>query len=140
MTDDEKYRALIEKDPAYDGAFFAAVKTTGIVLLLIGVSNTYGYQNTLYEVADLTGLDKMAVSRALTGLKRHKRVQRHDDPTDQRSSRLYLTRIGRDLFSLVNAQAHAREAELFGGVSADELAQLGATLDKLVAAVANTRP
>ncbi len=30
MTDDEKYRALIEKDPAYDGAFFAAVKTTGI--------------------------------------------------------------------------------------------------------------
>ena len=32
-----------------------AVKTTGIVLLLIGVSNTFGYLITLYEVADLTG-------------------------------------------------------------------------------------
>ena len=30
MTDYEKYHALVEKDPAYDGAFFAAVKTTGI--------------------------------------------------------------------------------------------------------------
>lgn len=30
MTDNEKYRALVEKDAAYDGAFFAGVKTTGI--------------------------------------------------------------------------------------------------------------
>ena len=30
MTDNEKYTALVDKDPAYDGAFFAAVKTTGI--------------------------------------------------------------------------------------------------------------
>ena len=29
--------------------------STGIVLLLIGVSNTFGYLITLYEVADLTG-------------------------------------------------------------------------------------
>ncbi len=30
MTDNEKYTALVDKDSAYDGAFFAAVKTTGI--------------------------------------------------------------------------------------------------------------
>ena len=30
MTNDEKYTALVKKDAAYDGAFFAAVKTTGI--------------------------------------------------------------------------------------------------------------
>ncbi|MBA4348102.1 MAG: XRE family transcriptional regulator [Clostridiales bacterium] len=30
MTDNERCTALVEKDPAYDGAFFAAVKTTGI--------------------------------------------------------------------------------------------------------------
>ena len=30
MTNDEKYTALVEKNAAYDGAFFAAVKTTGI--------------------------------------------------------------------------------------------------------------
>jgi tripartite ATP-independent transporter DctM subunit len=32
-----------------------AVKTTGVVLLLIGVSNTFGYLISLYQVADLTG-------------------------------------------------------------------------------------
>jgi len=31
-----------------------SVKTTGVVLLLIGVSNTFGYLITLYEVADVT--------------------------------------------------------------------------------------
>jgi tripartite ATP-independent transporter DctM subunit len=32
-----------------------SVKTTGVVLLLIGVSSTFGYLITLYEVADVTG-------------------------------------------------------------------------------------
>ena len=32
-----------------------AVKTTGIVLLLIGVSNVFGYLIALYEVAEITG-------------------------------------------------------------------------------------
>ena len=32
-----------------------AVKTTGIVLLLIGISNTFGYLISLYEAAELTG-------------------------------------------------------------------------------------
>ncbi|RZI94548.1 MAG: MarR family transcriptional regulator [Variovorax sp.] len=85
------------------------------------------------QVSDLTGLDKMAVSRALTGLKQRKRVQRHDDPTDQRRSRLYLTSAGKDLFTVVSAQAEVREGELFAGVTADELQRMGATLDKLIA-------
>jgi len=38
-----------------------AVKTTGVVLLLIGVSNTFGYLISLYEVAEITG-------RALAGI------------------------------------------------------------------------
>lgn len=39
-----------------------AVKTTGIVLLLIGVSNTFGYLISLYEVADLTGKGLSSIS------------------------------------------------------------------------------
>jgi tripartite ATP-independent transporter DctM subunit len=31
------------------------VKTTGVILLLIGISNTFGYLISLYEVAELTG-------------------------------------------------------------------------------------
>ncbi len=87
------------------------------------------------QVADQTGLDKMAVSRALAGLKRHRRVQRHDDPTDQRRSRLYLTAAGKALHEAVSALGREREAALFAGVDAQELARLEATLDKLIVAV-----
>jgi DNA-binding MarR family transcriptional regulator len=87
------------------------------------------------QVADLTGLDKMAVSRALAGLKRHKRVQRRDDPTDQRCSRLYLTAAGKVLHATVDALGRQREAELFAGVDAAELARMSATLDTLIRAV-----
>ncbi len=91
--------------------------------------------STATQVSDRTGLDKMAVSRALTGLKNHKRVQRHDDPTDQRRSRLYLTAAGKKLFAVASAEAQAREAELFAEVDAAELQRLSTTLDKLIGAV-----
>jgi tripartite ATP-independent transporter DctM subunit len=47
------YRSLTWHD--FLKACAKACKTTGVVLLLIGVSNTIGYLITLYEVADLTG-------------------------------------------------------------------------------------
>ena len=92
------------------------------------------------QVADQTGLDKMAVSRALAGLLRHKRVQRHDDPTDRRSSRLYLTAAGKALHETVGALGREREVALFGGIGAVELAQLDTTLDKLIEAVQRGTP
>ncbi|MDQ0573503.1 DNA-binding MarR family transcriptional regulator [Variovorax paradoxus] len=90
---------------------------------------------TATQIAELTGLDKMAVSRALAGLKRHKRMQRHDDPTDRRRSRLYLTAAGKALHETVGALGRQREAALFEGIEPGELARLDATLDKLIAAV-----
>lgn len=90
---------------------------------------------TATQIAEFTGLDKMAVSRALAGLKRHKRMQRHDDPTDRRRSRLYLTTAGKALHETVGTLGRQREAALFEGIDADELARLDATLDKLIAAV-----
>ena len=39
-----------------------AVKTTGVVLLLIGISNVFGYLISLYELAELTGKALAAVS------------------------------------------------------------------------------
>ena len=87
------------------------------------------------QIADFTGLDKMAVSRALAGLGRHGRVQRHGDPTDRRRGRLYLTAAGKALHETVGALGRQREAALFEGVNTDELARLDATLDKLIAAV-----
>lgn len=91
---------------------------------------------TATQLCELTGLDKMAVSRALAGLKRHKRLHRHEDPTDLRRSRLYLSSAGRALFETVRGQAREREGELFAGVGAEDLAHLSATLDRLIASVA----
>src|SRR4029453_11421940 len=39
-----------------------AVKTTGIILLLIGISATFGYLISLYSVAELTGKALAAIS------------------------------------------------------------------------------
>ena len=90
---------------------------------------------TATQVADATGLPKMAVSRALGGLTRRRRLQRHDDPTDQRKSRLYLTSSGRALYQEVGVLGRERESELFAGVAPDELARMDLTLDKLIAAL-----
>ncbi len=90
---------------------------------------------TATQVVARTGLDKMAVSRSLAGLQRAGRLQRREDPTDQRRRRLHLTAAGKDLFSTVRALGRRREAELFAGLGAEELARFSATLDKLAAAV-----
>lgn len=86
------------------------------------------------EVADLTGLDKMTVSRALAGLQRRGRLRREDDPADQRRSRLYLTPAGQRLYAQIAVTARQREAQLFAGVSEADQHQLSATLDRLAAA------
>jgi len=90
---------------------------------------------TASQVAEHSGLDKMAVSRALAGLQRAKRVKRQDDPSDQRRSRLYLSAAGRALHAIVLERAREREAELLGGIDSKERARLSATLDKLIASV-----
>jgi tripartite ATP-independent transporter DctM subunit len=47
------YRSLSRE--AFMKSARKAVKTTGVVLLLIGISNVFGYLISLYELADLTG-------------------------------------------------------------------------------------
>ncbi|MBS0451847.1 MAG: MarR family transcriptional regulator [Proteobacteria bacterium] len=90
------------------------------------------------QVAEYSGLDKMAVSRALAGLLRAKRLQRHEDPTDQRRNRLYLSAAGRAVYDVALARAQEREAELLADMTAAEREQLGAMLDKLIGSVRKT--
>ncbi len=87
------------------------------------------------DIAEATGLDKMSVSRALSGLGRLDRVVLRSDPGDQRRSQVYLSAAGRKLFARIGGHAVQREAELFNGVSAQELNAMGHTLDKLVLAL-----
>jgi DNA-binding MarR family transcriptional regulator len=90
------------------------------------------------DIAEATGLDKMSVSRALAGLRRLDRVQLKSDATDQRRSHVYLSKAGRRVFEQIGASAMQREAELFSGVSAQELQAMSSTLDKLVLALKAT--
>ena len=87
------------------------------------------------DIAEATGLDKMSVSRALSGLGRLDRVVLKSDSNDQRRSQVYLSAAGRKLFARIGGHAIQREAELFSGVSAQELKAMGNTLDKLVLAL-----
>ncbi len=92
------------------------------------------------EVAEATGLDKMSVSRALSGLGRLDRVVLKSDSSDQRRSQVYLSAAGRKLFARIGGHAVQRETELFNGVSAQELKAMGHTLDKLVLALKSSEP
>jgi len=94
---------------------------------------------TAMAVADLTGLDKMSVSRALRGLQQRGRVSTQTSETDLRKRQLHVTPAGRALFDEVWPLAQQREAALFADLPAAELAQLGEVLDKLVASVRSQR-
>jgi DNA-binding MarR family transcriptional regulator len=85
------------------------------------------------EVALQTGLDKMAVSRALAALVRHGCVVRRGDPADKRRTRLWLSAAGQRAYARIGAPAKEREGRLFSGVSASAQAQMGRTLDRLIA-------
>lgn len=91
------------------------------------------------DVAESTGLDKMAVSRAIAGLDTSGRLRKEGDPEDHRRRRLFLSLEGQRLFTRVGRTAKKREAELFTGIAPPELEQFNATLDKLIAAVHGQR-
>jgi DNA-binding MarR family transcriptional regulator len=90
------------------------------------------------DLADATGLDKMSVSRAIAALARRRRLLKQTDPKDARRTLLWLNATGQRLFKTIGTQASAREAQLFGPVSPDELAQLDHVVDKLIGALCET--
>lgn len=92
------------------------------------------------DVVEATGLDKMSVSRAIAALARQGRLVKEADPADARRARLTLSPAGEALYRRIGTAAAVREAQLFGGVSAAEQAQMGRTLDRLIAALRASEP
>lgn len=87
------------------------------------------------EVSQRTGLDKMAVSRALASLERDGRVVRQPDPGDRRRMRLSLSPAGNRLFLRIAATGRAREAQLFGALSPAEVETLRRLVGRMVDSV-----
>ena len=85
------------------------------------------------EVAALTGLDKMTVSRAIAALERRGRVVRKVDATDRRRMLLRLSAVGERLYERIGLPAKARERSLFRGIGDADQERLGRLLDRLIA-------
>lgn len=88
-----------------------------------------------HEIVEITGLDKMSVSRAVAALARQGRIVKRDDPQDARRARLELSAAGRRLYEQIGVFGRAREQQLFGGLDAAERVQLEALVDRLLAAI-----
>jgi DNA-binding MarR family transcriptional regulator len=82
-------------------------------------------------VAERTAMDKVAVSRAVTGLTRAGRVRRVLAANDRRRSVLTLTARGRAVYRQIVPLALAYERRLLGELSPAEQAQFDRLLGRL---------
>ena len=82
-------------------------------------------------VAERTAMDKVAVSRAVTGLARSGRVRRVLAANDRRRSVLTLTARGRAVYRQIVPLARAYERRLLGELSQAEQAQFALLLGRL---------
>ena len=84
------------------------------------------------QVVRRTAMDKVAVSRAVTGLVRARRVERTVEEFDRRRSRLQLTVRGQSVYHEVVPFAQAYEHALLRGLPARSRQQLDSLLDELL--------
>ncbi len=82
-------------------------------------------------VAERTAMDKVAVSRAVTGLARSGRVRRLLAPSDKRRSVLSLTARGRAVYRRIVPLALAYERRLLAELSPAEKLQFDELLGRL---------
>ena len=87
------------------------------------------------DLADMTGMDKMSISRAVAALERHARVRKRPDAQDARRTRLWLNAAGMRLYTTLGTLAKAREHQLLGGLGRTETAALERSIDKLLRAL-----
>ena len=86
-----------------------------------------------HELAELTGVNVMSVSRAVATLQRHGRIEVVRDPANRRRKGLSLTDEGQRLYEIMRPQSEKVAEYLFSDLDAGEVAQLHSTLDRLIA-------
>jgi DNA-binding MarR family transcriptional regulator len=86
-----------------------------------------------HELAELTGVTVMSVSRAVQTLQRHGRLTVEPDPHNRRRKVLRLTPEGRRLYELMRPQTHAVADYLLSDLPEADLAKLDELVCKLIA-------
>jgi len=84
------------------------------------------------EVGERTAMDKVAVSRAVAGLLRRRRIVRRQGSADRRRRHLELSPAGMAVYRQVVPSAREYERELLQALSAGEVRHLDACLSKLL--------
>jgi DNA-binding MarR family transcriptional regulator len=85
-----------------------------------------------HELAELTGVNVMSVSRAVATLQRHGRIEVVRDPRNRRRKWLSLTEEGRRLYAIMRPQSEKVADFLFSDLAEDEIAQLENILTRLI--------
>ncbi len=97
------------------------------VIALLGAPGSL----TAQQVAEQAAMDKMTVSRAVSGLLKRDLVTRISSPTDRRARILRLTKLGQQIHDEIAPLAKEQEKVLLSGMSKTEIAQLFALLERL---------
>ncbi len=84
-----------------------------------------------HEVAEITGVNVMSVSRAVATLQRHGRVEVVRDEGNRRRKWLSLTDEGRRLYDVMRPQSAKVADYLFDGLAAADLATLADLVERL---------
>lgn len=83
------------------------------------------------ELADIIGIDKAAVTRALSRLEQDGYIVRRDDQEDRRATRVYLTPKGRNLQPHLEAAAIVCIETMTATLDTDERTELRRLLAKM---------
>ena len=85
-----------------------------------------------HELAELTGVNVMSVSRAVATLQRHGRIAVVRDPGNRRRKWLTLTEEGQRLYAIMRPQSEKVADYLLSDLTSDEVEQLGTILTRLI--------
>ena len=85
-----------------------------------------------HELAELTGVNVMSVSRAVSTLQRHGRIEVVRDPRNRRRKWLSLTEEGRRLYAIMRPQSEKVADFLFSDLAEPEIVQLETILTRLI--------
>lgn len=85
-----------------------------------------------HELAELTGVNPMSVSRAVAALQKHGRILVNRDETNRRRKTLSLTEEGERLYKTMRPQTDSVADYLVSALKPAEIANLNAMLGKMI--------
>lgn len=85
-----------------------------------------------HELAEMTGINVMSVSRAVAALRRDGRIVAKRDPENHRRKCLTLTDEGEGLYAIMRTQTERVVDYLFSELSEEEVGQLEGIVSRLI--------